>query len=134
LLRRERLGGGFRVKEAIVVADPQGIIRHWSPDAEELFGHAAADAVGRSLDVIVPPGGLRERHWSALRRATATGEMKLDRATTNVPVLCKDGSVRAFPGRFHLLQGPRGEVAGYVGVFGERAGNEEPFTDVVPLP
>jgi PAS domain S-box-containing protein len=122
------------VKHAIVVADPQGVIRHFSPDAEALFGHAAADAVGKSLDVIVPPGGLRTRHWAALQRATETSEMRLDRAATNVPVLCKDGSVRAFPGRFHVLQGPRGEVAGYVGVFGERAGNEEAFTDVVPLP
>jgi PAS domain S-box-containing protein len=122
------------VKHAIVVADPQGVIRHWSPDCEALFGHTVADAVGQSLDVIVPPGGLRERHWKALHRATETREMRLDRAATNVPVLCKDGSMRAFPGRFHLLSGPRGEVAGYVGVFAERAGNEEPFTDVVPLP
>jgi PAS domain S-box-containing protein len=121
------------VKHAIVVADPQGVIRHWNADAETLFGHTAADAVGKSLDVIVPPGGLRERHWAALHRATETGEMKLDRAATNVPVLCKDGSVRAFPGRFHLLSNPRGEVAGYVGVFGERAGNEEAFTEIQPL-
>jgi PAS domain S-box-containing protein len=121
------------VKHATVVADPQGIIRHWSPDAEALFGYSAAETVGSTLDVIVPPGGLRERHWAALHRATATGVMNLDRATTNVPVLCKDGATRPFPGRFHLLQGPRGEVAGYVGVFGERTGKEEPFTDVLPL-
>ena len=44
------------MKHAIVVADPQGVIRHWSPDAEALFGHPAADAVGKSLDVIVPKG------------------------------------------------------------------------------
>jgi hypothetical protein len=110
------------------------VIRHRNADAEALFGHVAADAVGKSLDVIVPPGGLRERHWKALHLATETGTMRLDRAFTNVPVLGKDGSVKAFPGRFHLLQGPRGEVAGYVGVFGERAGNEEAFTDIVPLP
>jgi PAS domain S-box-containing protein len=122
------------VKAAIVVADSQGMIRHWNADAEALFGHATADAVGKTLDVIVPSGGLRERHWAGLRRATETGEMRLDRAATNVPVLCKDGTVRAFPGRFVLLQGPRGEVAGYVGVFGARAGTEEPFTDIVPLP
>ena len=117
---------------AAVMADPEGIIRHWSSGAERLFGYAPEEAIGRSLDLIVPPD-FRERHWRGLRHAAATGAMKLDRAATNVPVLCKDGTTRPFPGRFLFLQGPRGDVAGFAAVFSERAGAEEPFGPILPL-
>jgi PAS domain S-box-containing protein len=103
--------------QAVVVADAEGVIRHWNDDARRLFGHEAGEALGRSLDLIVPPD-LRERHWAGLRRAAASGEMKRDRTATNVPV---------------LLQGPRGEVAGFAAVFSERAGGEEAFGPILPL-
>jgi PAS domain S-box-containing protein len=117
---------------AVVVADPTGTIRHWSPGAHELFGYAPEEAIGRSLDLIVPPE-FREKHWAGLRQATATGQMKLDGATTNVPVLCRDGAIRPFPGRFLFLQGARGDVLGYAALFSERAGAEEAFGPVLPL-
>ena len=96
---------------AVVVADPDGVIRYWSAGAEQLFGYSAGEVVGESLDLIVPPE-FRERHWSGFRDAVATGVCKLDRATTNVPVLCKDGTIQPFPGRFVFLQGARSDVVG----------------------
>jgi PAS domain S-box-containing protein len=117
---------------AVVMTDPNGIIRHWSTGAQQLFGHTPAEAIGRSLDLIVPPE-FREKHWAGLHHAAATGEMKLDRAATNVPVLCSDGTTRPFPGRFVFLQGARGDVVGFAGLFSERAGEEEAFGPVLPL-
>jgi PAS domain S-box-containing protein len=117
---------------AIVMATPDGIIRHWDAGGEELFGHASEAAIGRSLDLIVPPG-FRERHWAAFREAVTTGVCKLDRAATNLPVLCRDGAVRAFPGRFVFLQGPRGEVVGAAALYSRPAGGEVPFGPIVPL-
>jgi PAS domain S-box-containing protein len=118
---------------AVVMADPEGIVRHWSPGARTLFGYEPEEAVGRTLDVIVPPE-FREKHWAGLRQAAATGQMKLDGATSSVPVLCRDGQVRAFPGRFLFLQGARGDVIGFAALFSERAGGEEPFGPILPLP
>jgi hypothetical protein len=86
----------------------------------------------RSLDLIVPPE-FRERHWAGFRSAVATGICKLDRATTNVPVRCKNGTTQPFPGRFVFLQSARGEVVGVVALYSERAGEEAPFGPIVPL-
>ena len=39
---------------ALVVADVEGIIRMWSSGSEALFGYPAADALGRSLELLIP--------------------------------------------------------------------------------
>jgi PAS domain S-box-containing protein len=117
---------------AIVMADPEGVIQHWDAGAEALFGYSPAEAIGQSLDLIVPPE-LRDRHWAGFRNAVSTGTCKLDRATTNVPVRCKDGTIRPFPGRFVFLQGARNDVVGVAALYSERAGSEAPFGKIVPL-
>jgi PAS domain S-box-containing protein len=73
---------------AIVMSDTEGFIRHWNDGAERLFGYSAAEVEGQSLDLIVP-GEYCERHWAGFRHAMRTGECKLDRAATNLPVKCK---------------------------------------------
>jgi PAS domain S-box-containing protein len=52
--------------DAIVAADRQGIIRFWNAGAERIFGYACEEAVGRSLDIIIPER-LRQRHWDGYR-------------------------------------------------------------------
>ncbi len=117
---------------AIVMASPDGVIVHWDAGAEHLFGYRAGEALGQSLDLIVPDE-FRERHWAGFRNAVSTGVCKLDRAATNIPVRCKDGTVRAFPGRFVFLQGARNDVVGVAALYSQRAGFEEPFGAIVPL-
>ena len=41
-------------QQAIVVVKVDGTILHWDRTAETLFGYAAKDAIGASLDLIVP--------------------------------------------------------------------------------
>jgi PAS domain S-box-containing protein len=36
--------------DAVLIADREGIIRYWNTGAERIFGYAAGEAVGRSLD------------------------------------------------------------------------------------
>ena len=48
--------------DAIIQADSQGIIQFWNPGAERIFGFSGAEAVGQSLDIIIPER-LRKRHW-----------------------------------------------------------------------
>ena len=61
-----------RAPHAVVSADPEGIIRDWNETAEHIFGHSAGQAIGRTLDLIVPEEE-RADHWRNFRRVMATG-------------------------------------------------------------
>lgn len=76
---------------AVIVADAEGIIRFWNPAAETLFGFTREDALGRSLDIIIP-GKLRERHWDGYHRVMETGETEYAGRTLAVPALRHDGT------------------------------------------
>jgi PAS domain S-box-containing protein len=57
---------------AVVSADREGIIRDWNETAEHIFGHSAGQAIGQSLDLIVPEEE-RANHWRNFRRVMANG-------------------------------------------------------------
>ena len=61
--------------DAVIVADPSGAIRFWNPAAERLFGFTEAEALGNSLDLIVPER-FRERHWAGYKRTMTTGQTR----------------------------------------------------------
>ena len=78
--------------DAIVAADQDGIVRFWNPGAERLFGYSAGEAIGKSLDLIVPER-LRGRHWEGFQRVMATGESRYgDADLLSVPAQRKDGA------------------------------------------
>jgi PAS domain S-box-containing protein len=80
------------LSDAVVYADREGVIRFWNPGAERLFGFTAADAVGRSLDLIIPEPQ-RERHWAGFHRVMETGESRYDHGDIlAVPGLRQDGT------------------------------------------
>ncbi len=89
----DRLGRALleAAPDAIILADREGTIRFWNNGAERLFGFAAAEALGRPLDIIVPEPQ-RVRHWSGFRRVMETGESRYGRGDVlAVPGLRKDG-------------------------------------------
>jgi PAS domain S-box-containing protein len=78
--------------EAIIAADRNGIICFWNPGAERVFGHAAADAIGRSLDLIIPER-LRNRHWDGYRGTISTGRSRYGEGDVlSVPAQHKSGA------------------------------------------
>ena len=78
--------------DAIVATDRDGIIRHWNPGAERIFGHSAAEAVGQSLDLIIPEK-LRARHWEGYAQVMQTGRSRYGEGDLlAVPGLRKDGT------------------------------------------
>ncbi len=80
-----------RAADAIIVADAEGIIRLWNEGAARIFGFTAAEAVGQSLDLIIP-AGLRARHWAGFSHTMATGESRYGGGDVlAVPALRKDG-------------------------------------------
>src|SRR5262245_52946400 len=62
--------------DAVVYAHETGTIRRWNSAAARLFGYTAADAVGQTLDLIVP-AHLRDAHWGGFQAAMTTGVMHL---------------------------------------------------------
>jgi nitric oxide dioxygenase len=48
--------------DAIIAASADGFILLWNAAAERIFGYAEGEALGRSLDLIVPER-FRSRHW-----------------------------------------------------------------------
>lgn len=78
--------------DAVVSADAKGLIHFWNPGAERLFGYSAEEAIGRSLDLIIPER-LRGRHWEGFQRVMATGESRYGEADLlAVPALRKGGA------------------------------------------
>ena len=78
--------------DAIVATDRDGIIRHWNLGAERIFGHSAAEAVGRSLDLIIPEK-LRARHWEGYAQVMQSGRSRYGEGDLlAVPGLRKDGT------------------------------------------
>jgi PAS domain S-box-containing protein len=78
--------------EAIIAADSDGVICFWNPGAERIFGHAAAEAIGHSLDLIIPER-LRERHWQGYRGTIATGQSRYGEGDVlAVPAMHKNGA------------------------------------------
>jgi PAS domain S-box-containing protein len=86
----ERLVSGM--PDAIVYADAEGVIRLWNRGATRIFGFSEAEALGRSLDLIIPEN-LRERHWQGYRATMRTGQSRYgDGQLLSVPAVRKDGS------------------------------------------
>jgi PAS domain S-box-containing protein len=78
--------------EAIVYADAEGRIRFWNSGAERIFGFAEADALGQSVDIIIPEA-LRKRHWDGFSKTMHTGESRYQAGSLlAVPAIRKDGA------------------------------------------
>ena len=56
--------------DAIIATDTGGLISFWNPGAIRIFGFTSDEAVGHSLDLIIPEN-LRTRHWRGYNRVMA---------------------------------------------------------------
>ena len=101
--------------DAVVVADAGGVITLWNPAAERLFGFTKTDALGKSLDLIIPER-LRQRHWAGYDKAMASGETCPGRDLLRVPAVHKDGRQLSISFTVGLLFGPEGKVTGIAAV------------------
>jgi PAS domain S-box-containing protein len=78
------------IGDGVVVCDAKGLIISWNPAAERIFGFSQAEALGQSLDLIIPERQ-RARHWSGYHKTMATGETRYGNDVLRVPALHKDG-------------------------------------------
>ena len=98
-------------QDAIVFADPDGIIRLWNSGAEAIFGYSAEEALGQTLDLIVPEK-MRERHWEGYRKVMDTGVTKYGSDVLSVPALNKDDSRMSVEFTIVLLKNESGKPIG----------------------
>lgn len=92
-MRGEIALGGFAnsTSLALITADVEGRITFWNAAAESIFGYPAADMVGRSLDVIIPPR-FREQHNHGMKRIASGGPVNLSGKTVEVVAIKADGT------------------------------------------
>lgn len=76
--------------DAVIVADPEGAIVFWNAAATRLFGWPPEEALGQTLDLIIPER-LRDRHWAGYRGTMASGHTVYGDRLLEVPALHRDG-------------------------------------------
>jgi PAS domain S-box-containing protein len=104
--------------EAIVVTDPDGVIRLWNAGAARIFGYSAADALGCSLDLIIPDK-LRDRHWKGYRQTMATGVTRYGDTLLSVPATHQDGRRLSIEFSVALLRDDAGVIVGISAIMRE---------------
>jgi PAS domain S-box-containing protein len=103
------------VGDAVVVCDAAGLITLWNAAAEYMFGHTESEAVGHSLDMIIPER-LRARHWEGYRQTMASGKTRYGHDTLRVPAIHKDGRAMSIAFTVGLIHGANHEVSGVASV------------------
>lgn len=104
-----------KAPDAILYADREGIIRLWNTGAERIFGYSADQALGRSLDIIIPER-LRGRHWEGYRMVLDTGESRYSTDLLSVPAKHKEGHQLSSEFSIVMIKNGRGEISGFAAI------------------
>jgi len=98
-------------QDAIIFANRGGRIELWNSGAESIFGYSAEEAMGQSLDLIIPEK-LRTRHWEGYHKVMASGSTRYSRELLAVPAIRKDGTRISIEFSILLVRSSVGEVLG----------------------
>lgn len=102
--------------DAVIYADSIGLIRYWNAGAERIFGFTVEEAIGKSLDIIIPER-LRERHWDGYRAMMETGKSSHEpEEILSVPAITKSGDRRSIQFTNAPVYDSAGKVEGIVAV------------------
>jgi PAS domain S-box-containing protein len=98
--------------DAIIAAGRDGVITFWNAGAERIFGFTEADAVGQSLDLIIPQR-FRARHWAGWQRVMGSGQSRYSAGDVlAVPAVRQDGATVSVEFTIHLLRDASAELIG----------------------
>lgn len=103
------------IGDAIVISDAEGNITLWNPAAERMFGFTQSEALGKSLDLIIPER-LRGRHWEGYNKTMASGQTRYGNDVLRVPAVDKAGRALSIAFTVALLHSPENELTGIVAV------------------
>jgi PAS domain S-box-containing protein len=102
--------------DAVIYADGGGMIRFWNAGAERIFGFSEAEALGKSLEIIIPEN-LRTRHWAGFDATMRTGKVRYGAGDVlAVPALRKDGTRISIEFTVLPLHDDAGRMAGIAAI------------------
>ena len=91
--------------DAVVICDPNGQILFWNNSATRIFGWTAEDALGQTLDLIVPER-FRARHWAGWNQTMESGTTSYGDRLLEVPALHRDGTPLSIAFTITVLTAP----------------------------
>lgn len=114
---------------AVIFANPSGMIEYWNAGMTELFGFSEQQALGDTLDLILPPD-YRDRHWVGYRAAMNQADGVVDHGSFNVPAVHQDGRTIRVEVHLNVIHDSRGRVVGACSAFSP---DEGPSDSIEPL-
>jgi PAS domain S-box-containing protein len=103
------------VGDGVIVCDAAGTITVWNPASTRIFGFTAEEALGQSLDLIIPERQ-RQRHWDGYHKTMATGETRYGSDLLRVPALHKEGKPLSIAFTVAMLHDPDGKVSSIIAI------------------
>jgi len=98
-------------QDAIIFANRDGRIEIWNSGAESIFGYNPEEAMGQSLDLIIPEK-LRLRHWEGYHKVMVSGSTRYGKELLAVPAMRKDGARISVEFSMVLVRSSTGEILG----------------------
>jgi PAS domain S-box-containing protein len=80
-----------------------------------MFGYSESEALGQSLDLIIPEN-LRGRHWDGYFRVMESGESRYSTEMLSAPALRKDGTRLSTEFSMVMVKGDDDKVLGVAAV------------------
>lgn len=97
--------------DGVIAADLEGIIREWNPTAERIFGHTRDEAIGQTLDLIIPER-FRSAHWEGYDRAIENKRTRNEGKPLPTRSMRKDGTAIYVELSFAVMLDADGNAAG----------------------
>jgi PAS domain S-box-containing protein len=98
------------IGDGVVISDASGNITFWNKAAERIFGFTQEEALGKSMDLIVPERQ-RQRHWDGYNKTMETGITRYGNDLLRVPALHKEGRPLSIAFTVAMLHTPDGKVS-----------------------
>lgn len=103
----------YALGDGVIACDKGGKIIVWNGAATRIFGFTEEEALGQSLDLIVPERQ-RQRHWEGYDKTMETGVTRYGNDVLRVPALHKDNKPLSIAFTVSMLRSPEGEVTAII--------------------
>ncbi|MBU3576129.1 PAS domain-containing protein [Polynucleobacter sp. UK-Mo-2m-Kol15] len=113
------------IGDAVIVVDAHEKIVLWNPAATRIFGYSEEEALGNTLDLIVPERQ-RQRHNEGCRKSMETGTTRYGTSLLKVPAKHQDGRTLSIAFTVGMLFDEKHQANGVVAVIRDET---ERFTE-----